>query len=108
MKSFGFWKISLKFVPEGPIDKILAFVIKMAWRRIGDMASSEPMLTRFSDAYMRHLGGGGGGVINRCIVHSMFLYDNQGNWVNAHGGQILLALTESNFVESMMGISTGI
>ena len=28
----------------------------MAWRRIGDKPLSEPMLTRFIDAYMRHLG----------------------------------------------------
>ena len=31
----------------------------MAWRRIGDKPLSEPMLTRFNDAYMRHFLGGG-------------------------------------------------
>ena len=30
----------------------------MDWRRIGDKLLSEPMLTRFTDADMRHLGGG--------------------------------------------------
>ena len=29
-------KISLKFVPEGPINNILALVQIMAWRRPGD------------------------------------------------------------------------
>ena len=28
----------------------------MAWRRIGDKPLSEPMLTKFADAYMRHYG----------------------------------------------------
>ena len=33
----------------------------MAWRRIGDKPLSEPVLTRFADAYMGIRGGGGGG-----------------------------------------------
>ena len=36
----------------------------------------------------------------------MFLSDKQGNGINAHGGQILLTLTEGYFIESIMGIST--
>ena len=39
-------QISLKFVPKGPIDNNSALVQVMAWRR--------SMLTRFTDAYMRH------------------------------------------------------
>ena len=34
----------------------------MAWRRPGDKPLSEPMLTQFTDAYMRHKGVGVGGV----------------------------------------------
>ena len=41
-------KISLKFVPAGPIDNSPALVLIMAWRRIGDNPLSEPMLTRFT------------------------------------------------------------
>ena len=37
-------KISLKFVSKGPINKILALVQTMAWRRPGDKPLSEPML----------------------------------------------------------------
>ena len=37
--------ISLKFVPEGPINNIPALVQIMAWRRIDDKPLSEPMLT---------------------------------------------------------------
>ena len=48
-------KIS-KFVPNGPIDNNPALVQIMAWRRIGDKPLSEPMLARFTDAYMRHNG----------------------------------------------------
>ena len=47
-------KISLKFIPKAPINIILALVQIMAWRRLGDKPLSEPMLTRFSDAYMWH------------------------------------------------------
>ena len=37
-------KISLKFVPRGPINKIPALVQIMAWRRPGDKPLSEPMV----------------------------------------------------------------
>ena len=47
-------KISLKFVLKGQINKIPALVQIMAWRRPGDKPLSEPMLTQFPDAYMRH------------------------------------------------------
>ena len=39
-------KISLKFVPKGPINSILALVQIMAWRRSGDKPLSEPMMVR--------------------------------------------------------------
>ena len=47
-------KISLKFVPNGPIDNNPTLVQLMAWRQIGDKPLYEPMLTQFTDAYMRH------------------------------------------------------
>ena len=47
-------KISLKFVPKGPINYIRALVQIMAWRRTGDKPLSEPMMPKFNDAYMRH------------------------------------------------------
>ena len=39
-------KISLKFVPMGPINNIPALVQIMAWRRPGDKPLSEPMMVR--------------------------------------------------------------
>ena len=47
-------QISLKFVPMIPIDSKPALVQVMAWRWRGDKPLSEPMLTRFTDAYMWH------------------------------------------------------
>ena len=47
-------KISLKFVPRGPIYNIPALVLTMAWRRPGDKPLSEPMTVLFIDTYMRH------------------------------------------------------
>ena len=47
-------RISLKFVPKGPIDNKSALVQVMAWRRTGDKPLPEPILTQFTDAYMRH------------------------------------------------------
>ena len=49
-------KMSLKFVPDGLINNKPALVQIMAWRRIGDKPLSEPMLTQYTDAYMRHYG----------------------------------------------------
>ena len=38
-------KISMKFVPKGPINNIPALVVQiMAWRRPGDKPLSEPMM----------------------------------------------------------------
>ena len=37
-------KISLKFVPRGPINNIPALIQIMAWRRTGDKPLSEPMM----------------------------------------------------------------
>ena len=39
-------KISLNFVPKGPIDNIPALGQIMAWRRPGDKPLSEPMMVR--------------------------------------------------------------
>ena len=39
-------KISLKFVPKGPINNIPALVQIMAWRRQGDKPLSEAMMVR--------------------------------------------------------------
>ena len=47
-------KISLKFVPKGPIDNNPALVQILAWRRIDDKPLFEPVLTWFTDAYMQH------------------------------------------------------
>ena len=46
-------KISLKFVPKNPNSNNPALVQIMAWLRINDKPLSEPMLTWFTDAYMR-------------------------------------------------------
>ena len=47
-------EISLKLVLRGPINNKSALVQVMAWRRTGNKPLSEPMLTRFTDVYMRH------------------------------------------------------
>ena len=39
-------KISLKFVPKGPINNIPALIQIMAWHRLGDKPLSEPMIVR--------------------------------------------------------------
>ena len=39
-------KISLKFVPQGPITNIPALVPMMAWRRPGDKPLSGPMMVK--------------------------------------------------------------
>ena len=46
--------ISLKFVPRSPIDNKPEMVELMAWCQTGNKPLSEPILTQFHDAYMRH------------------------------------------------------
>ena len=47
-------QILLKFVPMSPNNNKAALVQVMAWRRTGDKPLPEPMMTQFSEAYMRH------------------------------------------------------
>ena len=47
-------KISLKFVPKGPISHNPVLVQVMAWCRTGDKPLPEAMLIQFTDAYMRY------------------------------------------------------
>ena len=47
-------KISLKFIPNGPISNIPQLVQIMAWHWPGDKPLSEPMLTWFTKAYLQH------------------------------------------------------
>ena len=46
--------IFLKFVPKDPTDNKSILVQVMAWRQTGDKPLPGPMLTQFTDAYMRH------------------------------------------------------
>ena len=41
-------------IPNGPNDNKSALVQVMAWRQTGDKPLSEPILTQFNDAHMRH------------------------------------------------------
>ena len=61
-----FFQISLKFVPKGRIDNNTALVQIMAWCRIGHKPLSEPMLTWFTDKYMRHL------LVENQVCHSLY------------------------------------
>ena len=45
---------SLKFVPRSSIENKLALVQVMTWHQTGNKPIPEPMLTQFTDAYMRH------------------------------------------------------
>ena len=47
-------KISLKFVPKGPINNNPALVQIMAWRQPGDKPLSEPMMVSLLMHTMRH------------------------------------------------------
>ena len=47
-------KISLKFVPKGPIDNMLTLFQIMAWHQTGDKPLSEPMMAQVADVHMHH------------------------------------------------------
>ena len=45
-------KISSKFAPDIPIDKMTSPVVTMAWHRRGDKSLPQSMMTQFTDAHM--------------------------------------------------------
>ena len=47
-------QISLKFVPNGPINNMPALAQIMAWHQSGAKPLSEPMMVQFTDVYMQH------------------------------------------------------
>ena len=47
-------QISLKIVPRSPTDNKPSLVQVMAWRPTGSKPLPEPIITQFTDAYMRH------------------------------------------------------
>ena len=47
-------RISMKFVPKGPIDNNLVLVQVMAWRLSGAKPLPEAIPTQFICAYMQH------------------------------------------------------
>ena len=47
-------KITMKFIPKGPINNIPALVLIMAWPQSGDRPLSEPMMVCRTDTYMHH------------------------------------------------------
>ena len=61
-------KISLRFVPKGSVNTISALFQIMTWCRIGDNPPSEPMLTRFTDTYIRHWGEMSWMLMYKCTV----------------------------------------
>ena len=61
-------KISLKFVPKGSVNNIPVLFQIMVWCRVGDNPPSEPMLTRFTDTYIRHWGEMSWMLMYKCTV----------------------------------------
>ena len=56
MKNMVLIQISLKFVSKDSIDNKAALIWVMAWHRIGVKSLREPILTQFTDVYMRYYG----------------------------------------------------
>ena len=77
-------KISLKFVPEGPINNIPALVQIMAWRRPGDKPLSEAMMVSLlthicvtRPHYVREVGKP---VIRYFLCYGQVINDNTSIW----------------------------
>ena len=50
----NFIRIALKFALKNPNDSKSSLVHVMAWHAIGNNPLPEPLMTLFTDAYMRH------------------------------------------------------
>ena len=56
-ENFCIWiKFSQKFALTGPINNVPALGLIMAWHHIGDKPLSKPLLTWFTNSYMRPWG----------------------------------------------------
>ena len=93
-------KITMKFVPKGPLDNESALVQVMAWHRTGDNPLPEPMLTQFTDPYMRHSGemsewvikfNGLSGDSGHRGPYSPYKPCNQGRWVKRYNPHLTKA-----------------
>ena len=72
-----FWKISLRFVPKGPIINNLALVQLMAWRQPGARPLSEPMM-----------------VTHKCVTRPQWIkYQSRMHTRQEHGHDYLHAST---------------
>ena len=82
-KYFILIQIPLKCVRSGPLENNPALFSIMAWHRISDKPLSEPMLTRFIDAYMRHLGGDEviGESWNTCVISGIIWTHYVNSWL---------------------------
>ena len=63
-------KVSLKFVPKGPINNIPSLVQIMAWRRPGDKPLSEPMLVSL--------------LTHKCVTRPQWVNPLYGNFYGKH------------------------
>ena len=64
-------KISLKFVPKGPINNNPALVQIMAWRRPGDKPLSEPVMVRL----LTHIGVTRPQWVKACNCHQISMLE---------------------------------
>ena len=81
-------KISLKFVPKGPINNIPSLVQVMAWRRPGDKPLSEPMMV----SLLTHI----------CVARLQWVNQYKVNW--AHKNTLQLNLKQ-NTITAIQEIS---
>ena len=84
------FKISLKFVPKGPIHNIPALAQIMAWCRPGDKTLSEPMIV----SLLTHIASLG---LNELMKHFLFFFMNYNRplwnrYCSSHGKETLHGL----------------
>ena len=91
-------KISLKFVPKGPINNIPALVQIMAWRRSGDKPLSEPMMV----SLLTHICVTRPQWVNEVAQYSIHARYHISSWIN-----ILLVLSALQLLSRMWFMLNG-
>ena len=82
-------KISLKFVPKGPVDNIPAWVQIMAWRRSGDKPLYEPMMV----CSLTHI----------CVTRPQYRWDSFCHYNNIVKKQFRLNMLNAELTSKMNG-----
>ena len=100
-------RISLKFVPKGPIDSKLSLLQVMVCRRFGDKPLSEAILTQIADAYIYICGLGVNELTQVSIWYLLYSAVSERTiWMNARLLYVVVTIALGNGSSCVNSLNT--